>query len=997
MSHLAVFRSSMLLSSCNFRLGRPMSSLKSIGRALLVMALSLSAWLPIVQAAASTTTINVPPNFARVGQGFALTASVTGSSPTGTVTLSDGATVVGSASMTGGVASFSVIFTSVGTHTLTATYAGDASNTASTSAATPVSVVAVTTTTLSATPNPAAVGQSITFAATVSGSSPGGSVRFKEGTTLLASVTLSGGTASYSITYASAGTHSITAEYPGDTYNVSSVSSVLAVAVLNATTHTLSASPNPATLGASVTLTSVIAGSSPSGTVTFTDGTTTLGTGSLSAGTASLSTSALTAGTHSLQASYGGDSNNAASISSALLVTVTPPIVTTGQYLYEYDPMGNLTRQTNPLGAPTEQQFDSLGRPYQTKLANPAAAGVDAAHPLATAYDGQGRVKSVTDPRSLTTAYTTDGLGNVLQQLSPDTGTTGNLQYDQAGNLIQKTDARNKTTLYTYDALNRPSGILYGDQTVSFTYDEGATGKGRLTTLTDASGSTHWNYDAAGRIADRIQSSTITLASHTTYDSYGRVQTFTYPSGRVISYGYDAAGKVQEIRVNGQIAMTNISYAPFGGVQSWAWGNAQSYARTYDANGRMTSFTLGDATRSLDWDAASRLRNVQETGTTTSTIASSGYDNQDRLISHSTPTSSYGYGYDLNGNRASFSVGGSVFSFTTDSASNRLMFTSGPVPAKSYLYDATGNPSTDSQRNYVWSNNGRLKSVTVGSTTTSYAYNGFGQRVSKQLGAAIIATYAYDEDGHVIGEYDGAGNPIEEHVWLGDTPVVMLAGAAATSSTYYVFADQIDTPRALADSTGKIVWRWEGEGFGMTAPNEDPDADATKVTYNLRFPGQIFDKESSLHYNRNRYYDPSTGRYVSSDPIGLAGGSLSTYAYAEENPEYYADPEGLQSGTKPFHPRFRPPTLSKDAGLSTITDVVKGNIKCLFKNCAAENGISNAFVCTKVECTDPTTGCVIIHDRFVPRNPTKYEVTTSWKGCTCKDWIANPDDPGILW
>ncbi len=107
----------------------------------------------------------------------------------------------------------------------------------------------------------------------------------------------------------------------------------------------------------------------------------------------------------------------------------------------------------------------------------------------------------------------------------------------------------------------------------------------------------------------------------------------------------------------------------------------------------------------------------------------------------------------------------------------------------------------------------------------------------------------------------------------------------------YLHADHLNTPRLATDATQTIVWRWAGDAFGATPPDDDPDADGIAVTVNLRFPGQYFDRETGLHYNWNRYYDPKTGRYITSDPIGLDGG-LNTYLYAKANPLIKFDPNG---------------------------------------------------------------------------------------------------------
>ena len=99
-----------------------------------------------------------------------------------------------------------------------------------------------------------------------------------------------------------------------------------------------------------------------------------------------------------------------------------------------------------------------------------------------------------------------------------------------------------------------------------------------------------------------------------------------------------------------------------------------------------------------------------------------------------------------------------------------------------------------------------------------------------------------------------------------------MAVISADGAPLYVYADHLNAPRVLTDTTNKVVWRWDGDAFGVGAASEDPDGDGTRVTCNLRFPGQYFDAESGLHYNVNRYYEPRTGRYLEADPIGVEGG-----------------------------------------------------------------------------------------------------------------------------
>jgi len=137
-------------------------------------------------------------------------------------------------------------------------------------------------------------------------------------------------------------------------------------------------------------------------------------------------------------------------------------------------------------------------------------------------------------------------------------------------------------------------------------------------------------------------------------------------------------------------------------------------------------------------------------------------------------------------------------------------------------------------------------------------------------------------DAHkLVGEYKENTELIKEYIYNGSTPIA----TTTETKTYKVFADHLDTSRRVADSVNNIVWTWESSPFGETKASGI-------LEFNLRFPGQYFDSETKTHYNINRDYNPVTGRYIQSDPIGLSGG-YSTFGYVEGNPLLKIDNTGL--------------------------------------------------------------------------------------------------------
>lgn len=123
--------------------------------------------------------------------------------------------------------------------------------------------------------------------------------------------------------------------------------------------------------------------------------------------------------------------------------------------------------------------------------------------------------------------------------------------------------------------------------------------------------------------------------------------------------------------------------------------------------------------------------------------------------------------------------------------------------------------------------------------------------------------------------------------------LIFVSPAFAETKVFYFHNDQIGTPQLLTDMNQKVVWRIKYQPFGEDeVVEQDADGNGVAVKMPLRFPGQYYDQESGLHYNYFRDYDPSLGRYVQSDPIGLAGG-MNVYGYALQNPINLIDPFGL--------------------------------------------------------------------------------------------------------
>ncbi|WP_235811824.1 RHS repeat-associated core domain-containing protein, partial [Pseudomonas syringae] len=289
------------------------------------------------------------------------------------------------------------------------------------------------------------------------------------------------------------------------------------------------------------------------------------------------------------------------------------------------------------------------------------------------------------------------------------------------------------------------------------------------------------------------------------------------------------------------------------------------------------------------------------------------YDALGRLTQEQTNSVKKAYSFDATGNRTQRTTTSLTTSDATDtqsltyaSDSNRLTSINGST----LPMDAAGNHTQINGRRFTYDSQGRLSEVYQANIykIADYKYNALGQRIIKRayvMGSQALAgttTYLYDPSGKLIGQtfYDGNGQKTSGQYWfwLDNMPLAQLTanfstlGEVSSSKLIYLHVDHLNTPRLATDSTQALLWRWNSDAYGVGAPEEDVDGDGKATTIALRFPGQIYDAQTQLSYNYHRDYNPDTGRYVQSDPIGLGGGR-NTYAYVNANPMSYIDPMGL--------------------------------------------------------------------------------------------------------
>jgi len=566
---------------------------------------------------------------------------------------------------------------------------------------------------------------------------------------------------------------------------------------------------------------------------------------------------------------------------------------------FTYDSVGNLTEVRNGLNFSTRMTHDALGRLLTTARSPNGSTWLTTTY----AYDGAD-LASITDPLNRVTAFFTDSIGRPLTVRDPlgqvtrteydgrslvrrvidPLGQVIEMTYDGNGNMTGFRDARNQLTQFAYDLRNRLSSKTDAlNQVETYQYDL----NGNPTRVTDrkgqVSGSTYDALDRRTRVGFGATVASPTAFTSTidyTFDAGNRLTQAADSANGTIGRSYDGFDRLaQETSPQGQVDYT---YHPNGLRAGMTATGQATVSYTYDAANRLTTIAQGAASVGFLYDQADRRTRVTLPNGLQLRYA---YDAASQLtqIQIHNGTAEVGridYAYDTGGRRISQSGTWArsglpmALASTTLDANNRLTQHNGV----SLTYDANGNMTALGPDTYSWNARNQLTAIS-GSSTASFQYDALGRRVGKTINGT--ATSFLHDGWQIVRATEGAnatgyltGLALDE-VYRRSTP---------TGSHDYL-TDALGSILGLADSSQAITTSYTYEPYGGTTVQGAASANP------MQYTGRENDG-TGLYYYRNRYYSPMLSRFVSEDPIGLAGG-VNLYGYVGGDPISLSDPTGL--------------------------------------------------------------------------------------------------------
>jgi RHS repeat-associated protein len=616
-------------------------------------------------------------------------------------------------------------------------------------------------------------------------------------------------------------------------------------------------------------------------------------------------------GVQVLSTGYGGTNGNRSAD--------TRPV---GSVTYGYDPYGRNTTVSRTGLATRTTAYDVLNRPDSV---------LDGVNPTATRfmYDNGSNVLTLRDPASQVYGFAYNALGWMTARTDP-LGKADTLKYDIEGQPRQWKNRRGQTTRYSYDVLHRP------------------TGKGG--TNTD---STTLAYSVNRRqvTAQSRAANTVTATDVVYLSMLGLVDTAVTNFGafsRTRRYGYTAAGLLDSVWVAPFTGSTFLGrkYFPnpdqgtvdeirIGGKSSRAafdamlrdtlmvYPSADTVTREYVAWGPPAAMQPHEPSqnvlgRSLEYDGVGRIRHQFGEPTPIQRSRLFGYDGLGRVKADSTGSVGFDecyldpvrgwvcpdlvvdsvrtFTYDVVGNVLRDSIyrvwnGTTAVTTGTYGIGNRMMSFAGCT----YQTDDDGNVVSRTYGSeavtFWWSSENRLDSLAVNGTKTRFWYDGVGRLVKRDANGTI--RYFWWDGGNLYAELDAGGVKLNEYSYYGglDNP---HAVATADSTVYFTYRDGLGSVIGLVDQDGTVAQRYGGYStYGLWGEGWTAGPLPAGTVNRARFKGALWmgDGGPELYYMRARWYEPRTGRFLSEDPIGLAGG-LNLYLFAGNDAVNGSDPTG---------------------------------------------------------------------------------------------------------
>ena len=463
------------------------------------------------------------------------------------------------------------------------------------------------------------------------------------------------------------------------------------------------------------------------------------------------------------------------------------------------------------------------------------------------------------------------------------------------------TFGNDQTVQYSYDKFDRTTKEQYNNVTYEYAYDA----SGQLAKQTSTAGEEYnYEYDSLGRLirSNEYNDGTFEQRTEHIYDASNRLtkQSWYNAGGTTtMSYAYSTTtGLLSSLNATVQNSSIPVTYTYQGANQlrSKAIGSVMTKAYNYCynedggyraalpdyVNYRDSSSNLiyGD---NCHYDSNGRLVKILDSGSSTTTRAIYGYDQQGQLTSATVGGTSYTYTYDTAGNIQSKKVGSTTTNYTYGNSAWRDLLTA--YNGGSITYSG-GNPTKYYDGStFTWTQGRRLATAKVGSTNISYTYDMAGVRSSKTVGST---KYDFTTLSGLVTRQTGGGKTIDFVYDENNQPLAMKYN---NTLYYYVLNAQGDVVR-IVNSSRSVVASYTYDPWGKIISSSGTLADINP----LRYRGYYYDSETGFYYLQSRYYDPEIGRFINADSYAStdATGLLSTnmFAYCENDPVNKSDPTG---------------------------------------------------------------------------------------------------------